>query len=108
MIGRLNEHTQLVAGFAAVRRGHPRAVILEGAAGIGKTRLAQEFLRWAAAQEAIPLYGQALATASHLPYQPLVEALRRYLPGLPALRGSLGVSVAGATTAAKAFAYRIR
>jgi predicted ATPase/DNA-binding SARP family transcriptional activator len=90
LVGRLNQHTQLVTAFTAMRRGHPQAVILEGAAGMGKTRLAHEFLRWAAAHDAVPLHGQALATATHLPYQPWVELLRRYLPGMAELRGSLG------------------
>jgi predicted ATPase/DNA-binding SARP family transcriptional activator len=89
MVGRLNEHAQLVAAFAAARRGHPQALVLEGAPGIGKTRLAREFLRWVAAHDAFVLQGQALATAGHLPYQPLVDALRGGLPGVPDLHALL-------------------
>lgn len=52
-------------------------VVLIGEAGIGKTRLATEFLTWAAAQGADILHGRAFETGGRLPYQPLVEALRR-------------------------------
>src|SRR5437868_4365552 len=45
-------------------------------AGIGKTRLASEFVAWAQAQGAEVLSGQAFEMGGRLPYQPLVEALR--------------------------------
>jgi len=47
-----------------------------GEAGIGKTRLAREWVAWAAAQGALVLIGQAFEVGGRLPYQPLVEALR--------------------------------
>jgi predicted ATPase/DNA-binding SARP family transcriptional activator len=86
MVGRLNEHAQLVTAFTAARRGHPRVMVLEGTPGVGKTRLAREFLRWVTAHDAITLYGQTLAITNQLPYQPLVDALRGHLPGAPQLR----------------------
>ena len=46
-----------------------------GEAGIGKTRLAEEFLLWARAREADVLKGGASEEAG-LPYGPLVEAIR--------------------------------
>jgi predicted ATPase len=54
-------------------------VVLRGEAGIGKTRLAREFLAWAGAQGAELLQGGAFESGSHLPFQPLVEALRFWL-----------------------------
>jgi tetratricopeptide (TPR) repeat protein len=51
-------------------------VSIEGEPGIGKTRLASEFLRWAAAQGADVLHGRAFEAAGRVPYQPLVDALR--------------------------------
>ena len=53
--------------------------MLRGEAGIGKTRLAREFLAWASAQGAEVLQGSAFESGSHLPFQPLVEALRLWL-----------------------------
>ena len=50
------------------------AVVL-GEAGIGKTRLACEFLGWASARGADVLEGAASEGAG-LPYGPLVEAIR--------------------------------
>ena len=51
-------------------------MVLRGEAGIGKTRLARKFLTWAGAQGAELLQGSAFESGSHLPFQPLVEALR--------------------------------
>jgi DNA-binding SARP family transcriptional activator len=76
LVGRSNEHLALVTAYRAVRRGQPQAVILEGEPGIGKTRLAQEFLGWAAAQGADVLQGRAFEVSSRLPYQAVIEALR--------------------------------
>jgi len=54
-------------------------VMLRGEAGIGKTRLATEFLAWASAQGAEVLPGGAFESGSHMPFQPLSEALRVWL-----------------------------
>ena len=51
-------------------------MVLRGEAGIGKTRLARKFLAWASAQGAELLQGGAFESGSHLPFQPLVDALR--------------------------------
>ncbi len=51
-------------------------MLLTGEAGIGKTRLAIEFLGWAAAHGADVLQGRAFETGGQVPYQALVEALR--------------------------------
>ena len=61
--------------------GHTQVATIEGEPGIGKTRLAREFLRWARAQGADVLEASAFETGSRLPYQPLVEALRSRLEG---------------------------
>ena len=51
-------------------------MVLRGEAGIGKTRLSREFLAWASAQGAELLQASAFESGSHMPFQPLVEALR--------------------------------
>ena len=66
-----------------------QAVVLESAPGVGKTRLAHEFLRWAMAHSALLLQGQAIATGRQLLYQPLAEALRGCLNGTDDLRALL-------------------
>jgi len=79
--GRVREHQVLVESFTRAATGQPQLVVLRGEAGIGKTRLAREFLRWASAQGAELLQGSAYESGSHLPFQPLVEALRLRLEG---------------------------
>lgn len=76
LVGRSKEHLALVTAYRAMRRGQPQVIILEGEAGIGKTRLAREFLGWAAAQGADVLQGRAFEASGRLPYQAVVEALR--------------------------------
>lgn len=76
LVGRLDEHGQLATAYRAARRGRTQLVSIEGEPGIGKTRLATEFLRWAAAQGADLLQGRAFESAGRLPYLPLADALR--------------------------------
>ena len=79
LIGRGNEHSQLVTLYHTVRSAGPQVAALIGEAGIGKTRLAMEFLNWAMAQGADVLQGRAFESGGRLPYHPLVEALRSRL-----------------------------
>jgi predicted ATPase/DNA-binding SARP family transcriptional activator len=76
LVGRAAAFSQLVAGYQQARAGQPQVVLVVGEAGIGKTRLASEFVAWALAQGAQVLSGQAFELGGRLPYQPLVEALR--------------------------------
>ncbi|HEX6554032.1 MAG TPA: AAA family ATPase, partial [Ktedonobacteraceae bacterium] len=75
LVGRAAAFRQLVGSFQQARGGRPQVVLLVGEAGIGKTRLASEFVAWAQAQGAEVLSGQAFQMGGRLPYQPLVEAL---------------------------------
>src|SRR2546428_107065 len=62
--------------WAAAVRGAGRVVLIDGDAGVGKTRLAEEFLRWAGLEGATVLRGHAYDTQTGMPYGPVVEALR--------------------------------
>jgi DNA-binding SARP family transcriptional activator/predicted ATPase len=79
LVGRAAPFRQLVGIYQLAQQGQPQAVLLVGEAGIGKTRLASEFVAWATAQGAMVLRGHALELGGRLPYQPLVEALRTCL-----------------------------
>ncbi len=79
LVGRAAAFTQVVGSFQQARQGRPQAVLVEGEAGIGKTRLAREFVAWARAQGAEVLSGQACEMGGRLPYQPLVETVRQRL-----------------------------
>jgi DNA-binding SARP family transcriptional activator/tetratricopeptide (TPR) repeat protein len=78
-VGRKSEHRALVRAYQQAGRVGAQVVALLGAAGIGKTRLAQNFLDWAAAQGADILRGRAFETSGRLSYQPLTQVLRQRL-----------------------------
>ena len=90
LTGRAAEHRALVTAFQTMLQGRMQVATIEGEPGIGKTRLAREFLRWARAQGADVLEARAFETGSRLPYQPLVEAMRSRLEGEQDLQALLG------------------
>jgi len=85
-VGRGAEVSRLMTLYEQASNGHPQVVLLEGEAGIGKTRLAAAFLDWARARGADVLKGRTFKTSQFLPYLPLLEALRARLEQGPDLR----------------------
>jgi DNA-binding SARP family transcriptional activator len=79
LIGRAGAFSQLVARYQQLCQGQAQGVLVVGEAGVGKTRLAKEFVSWTRAQGADVLIGHAFEMRGHLPYQPLIEALRERL-----------------------------
>src|SRR2546429_4901104 len=79
LLGRAAEFGSLIESYQRVHAGQPQLVLLQGEAGIGKTRLASDFAGWAQAQGADVLAGRALQTGRQLPYQPLIDVLRHRL-----------------------------
>ena len=76
-VGREAEFAALVAAATrATRERRLQVAVVYGEAGIGKTRLVEEFLHWAEAQGADVIRAQALETGGRLPFQPLVDAIR--------------------------------
>jgi len=84
LIARDDEWAALVKAWKAVNRGTGRIVLIQGEAGVGKSRLAEEFLRWVVAQGGSVLRGHAYDVRVGIPYEPVVEVLRDALgaPGL--------------------------
>src|SRR6266568_4812560 len=78
-LGRTAEFGTLIECYQRAYAGQPQLILLQGETGIGKTRLATEFAGWAQAQGAAVLAGRALQTGRQLPYQPLIDVLRRQL-----------------------------
>ena len=76
LLGRTAELSTLIRVYHSAQRGQTQVVLLEGEVGIGKTRLASEFLAWAGIEGADVLQGQAFETGGQLPYRPVIEALR--------------------------------
>ncbi|HZC18208.1 MAG TPA: AAA family ATPase, partial [Rubrobacteraceae bacterium] len=75
-VGRTEEFGVLIEGYQAALSGEAGAVALLGDAGIGKTRLAEEFLLWAREEGADVLRGRTYETGGRLPYGALIDALR--------------------------------
>ncbi|WP_380285309.1 AAA family ATPase [Kitasatospora purpeofusca] len=77
-VGRDPELTDLADALRRAGRGEPQTVLIGGEAGVGKTRLLEEFLRQADDQGVLTTDGGCLEVgAEGLPYAPLATALRR-------------------------------
>jgi DNA-binding SARP family transcriptional activator len=84
LVGREAPWKQLTAAWKRTARGRSGIVLLEGESGVGKSRLADEFLRWSVAEGATVLRGQSHEGSLGIPYEPVVEVLRGALdaPGV--------------------------
>lgn len=76
-VGRHRENEKLVKVYRQATSKTLQVVSLVGNSGIGKTRLAQRFLTWAATEGADVLYGRSFETSAGLSYQPLTHLLRQ-------------------------------
>ncbi len=78
LVGRAAEWQALLAAYATVRPDG-RLVVLEGEAGIGKTRLAETFWQQVRAQDGQVLIARCYEGETNLAYGPFVEGLRAVL-----------------------------
>lgn len=78
LVGRDSTLADLLAEHREAAR-HGRVVVLDGEAGVGKTRLAEELLSRVGDEGAVTLVGRAFQEESSLSYAPLVQALRSRL-----------------------------
>ncbi len=78
-VGRSGEYQTLARAFRAAKSGNAQIAVVSGNSGMGKTRLAEEFLNWAGTEGAGVLRGRAYETSGGLPYQPMIDALRERL-----------------------------
>jgi DNA-binding SARP family transcriptional activator/Tfp pilus assembly protein PilF len=84
--GRNREWVQLEAAWHDAAAGQPQWVLLTGEEGIGKTRLVEEFLHWAARQGIATASTRCYAAESSLAFAPVAAWLRaRSLPRLDRL-----------------------
>jgi DNA-binding SARP family transcriptional activator len=75
-VGRRREMAALQSAWERVRRGKGAAMLLTGAAGIGKTRLLAEFAMSTGLQGGRSLLGET-SHPERQPYEPFVDALRK-------------------------------
>jgi DNA-binding SARP family transcriptional activator/predicted ATPase len=76
LIGRKQEWEALQEVWHAASAGEPRFVLVTGEAGIGKSRLAEEFLLWASQQGIITAEARSYAAEGQLSLAPVTDWLR--------------------------------
>ena len=76
LIARDREWKRMQAIWHIAVSGQPRLLILSGEAGIGKTRLAEDFLTWAGRQGIITAAARCYAAEGDLAYAPVTALLR--------------------------------
>lgn len=76
LIGRNQEWAALQEDWHAMCAGETRFVLVTGEAGIGKSRLAEEFLQWASQQGAITAKTRSYAAEGQLSLAPVTDWLR--------------------------------
>jgi len=76
LIGRKREWEGLREVWHAASAGEPRFVLVTGEAGIGKSRLAEEFLLWASQQGAVTAKTRSYAAEGRLSLAPVTDWLR--------------------------------
>src|SRR5256884_2538438 len=76
LIGRKPEWETLQEVWHAASSGEPRFVLVTGEAGIGKSRLAEEFLLWASQQGAVTAKTRSYAAEGQLSLAPVTDWLR--------------------------------
>src|SRR5881275_571541 len=76
LIGRKQEWEALQEVWHAASTGEPRFVLVTGEAGIGKSRLVEDFLLWASQQGAVTAKARSYAAEGQLSLAPVTEWLR--------------------------------
>jgi len=79
LVGRQGEWAQMLQAWRAVAAGEePHMVMLCGEAGIGKTRLAEDLVQWAARQGIPCASARCYAAEGELAYAPVIAWLRSH------------------------------
>ncbi|MBI3660427.1 tetratricopeptide repeat protein [Candidatus Acetothermia bacterium] len=86
-VGRTKEYAELVHYLKEAQNGHGHFVLVNGEAGVGKTRLIQEAIayvqhQWAKDKKIKTWTGKSQDLEIKLAYQPILEALRQGLAAL--------------------------
>jgi DNA-binding SARP family transcriptional activator/predicted ATPase len=84
LIGRNREWLALLTAWRTSSKGRAHVVLIDGEAGIGKTRLAEELLEWVNRQGIPSARTRSYAAEGSLAFAPIIEWLRS-----PALRAGL-------------------
>ena len=84
LVGRTREWESLKRAWEGVGPDGSRVALIEGEPGVGKTRLADDFLRWVTSRGGLVLRGRGYGARGGAPFGAIIEALRGTLdaPGL--------------------------
>ena len=84
LVGRDREWEAMTHAWRNAADGKGRVALIEGDAGVGKTRLADDLLRWVSAAGGTVLRGRAYDVRGGAPFGAIIEALRSGIdaPGL--------------------------
>jgi class 3 adenylate cyclase len=77
-VGRDHELQRLAEALERAAAGHGQAVAVVGEAGLGKSRLAWEFVRSHRTDEWLVLESNSVSYGKAMPYQPVIELLKAY------------------------------
>lgn len=76
LIGRTHEWTRLSRAWKTVQQGQAQVILIHGEAGIGKTRLLEDFTKWVTLQGAVTAQARSYAAQGQLTYAPVTAWLR--------------------------------
>lgn len=76
LVGRNREWLELRKGWKRVQRGRGSLLLIQGEAGIGKTRLAEELVDFVTRQGMVAVHTRAYAAQGATTYAPIVNLLR--------------------------------
>jgi DNA-binding SARP family transcriptional activator len=84
LVGREREWEVLKRAWESLGEGGSRVVVVEGEPGVGKSRLADDFLRWVTSRGGVVLRGRGYDARAGAPFGAVMESLRGTLdaPGL--------------------------
>ena len=84
LVGREREWEVLKRAWDSLPDGGSRVVLIEGEPGVGKSRLADDFLRWVTSHGGVVLRGRGYDARAGAPFGAVIESLRGTLdaPGL--------------------------
>jgi DNA-binding SARP family transcriptional activator len=85
-VGRTREVNALIQALHTARAGTGQVVLVEGEPGIGKSRLLQETLDYARAQDVLTLVTHCYQVEQAIPYQPVIDMLDQAMNNVPANR----------------------
>jgi class 3 adenylate cyclase/predicted ATPase len=91
IVGRESETQALARMWSAVLKGDRRMITLVGEAGVGKSRLVDHVVNLAHASGARSVVLNCLSLRRHVPFHPVVAALREYLAIDPATASELSM-----------------